>query len=89
MKSLEFYTNWLEHDGKTVTIDGIKHKIKVSTFEAIYPYKHAAITVYATPVNRYSKYYREIKKELRDDWSTDVLSSLEMECEILSQLKGK
>jgi hypothetical protein len=86
---IEHYSDWLEHNGKTVLIDGIKHVIEVSTIRAIYPYRHTSISVYARPVNRKSKFYQDTKAKLGDDWSTDVLSSPELQCEILNQLEGK
>ncbi len=33
------------------------------------------IDVSAEPINKNSKYYLEVKKELGDDWSTDILES--------------
>ena len=74
-KSLEHYSEWLEHDGKVVYIDQLAYNIKVRTYTARYPYEQQMITVDAEPKNKQSKYYREIKQHLGDDWSTDVLDS--------------
>lgn len=87
MKSLKFYQEWLEHDGRVVKIDGLNYRLRVRTFQAIYPSPENKITVYATPVNKNSKYYQEVKRQLGDDWSTDVLdSSLELQADILNQI---
>lgn len=80
---------WLEHDGKIVTIDGIKHRLKVSTTKAVYPRRETTVSVYASPVNRQSQYYKSTKRKLGDDWSTDVLESPETEAEVMRQLKMK
>lgn len=82
-------SNWLEHDGKVVTVDGVKCKLAVSAYTAIYPYNHRVLRVFAEPVSKRSAEYRRIKSELGDDWSTDVLASdVELQSEILSQLEG-
>lgn len=77
---------WLEHDGKTVTIDRIKYKIKVSSYRARYPYPHDVITVDAVPVNKRAKHYLDIKRKLGDDWVTDVLGSPDFEFEVMKQV---
>jgi hypothetical protein len=66
---------WLEHHGKVVKLDGHVHMLKVTTHEAIYPYAHTVLRVTATPVSTKTRYYRTIKAQLGDDWSTDVLAS--------------
>jgi len=47
MAMLEHYTEWLDHNGKTVIIEGKEHTINVRTYKAIYPFEHNAIDVYA------------------------------------------
>jgi hypothetical protein len=84
---LHYYENWLGHNGKTVLINGIKHKLEVRTHRAIYPRRYIAVTVYAAPINRNTKYYRDTKAKLGDDWSTDVLYNPELAADILEQLK--
>jgi hypothetical protein len=66
---------WLEHHGKIVKLDGHTHVLKVTTYEAIYPYAHTVLHVAAVPRNTKTRYYRTIKAQLGDDWSTDVLAS--------------
>jgi hypothetical protein len=75
MRNLEFYRDWEQHNGKIVTIDGIKHKIIVDVFHAIFPYQHDAISVQAEAVNKNTEYYLSEKDKLGDDWSVDVLDS--------------
>jgi len=87
--SREVYgSTWEQHNGKIVTIDGIKHVVKVATWQAVYPYRHDVIDVSATVCNRRSEYYRETKRSLGDDWSVDLLASdCELQAEVLSQLQ--
>lgn len=90
MKPLtDFNKFWLEQDGKKVKLDGFAHVIKVTVINASYPYPHEAIDVSAEPINKNSKYYRDIRHKLGDDWSTDVLDSdPEVEAGIRQQLVG-
>jgi len=44
---LEYHSEWLEHHGKKVQIDGEEYTINVSTYKAIYPFEHMVIDVYA------------------------------------------
>ena len=66
---------WLEANGKTVKVQGKKYKIKVSSWKAIYPYKRYVISVMAEMVDKDDPEYIEVRRILRDDWSTDVLES--------------
>ena len=90
MASYDVYAKeWEEHDGKLVTIDGLRCKLRVTSHEAIYPYPHRVLNVRAEPTRaaKRTEAYLRVKRELRDDWSTDVLeSSIELQCEILEQL---
>ena len=74
MRDLKFYQNWLDYDGQTVSIDGLKCVLKVRTQNSVYPRKQVTISVDADPVNKKSKKYLAIRSQLGDDWSTDVLS---------------
>lgn len=88
MPYVEFYSEWLEHDGKRVKLNGITHVIKVDVYQAIYPHPHETMIVHAEVVNKKSKYYQDRKAEYGDDWSTDVLSSdVMVQAEILHQLQ--
>lgn len=88
-KHYDYYgETWEKHDGKEVTIDGYKYILRVSVYNAVYPYEHKAISVYADPKNKDCKYYQDVKRELGDDWSTDVLDSdPELSGHILNQLE--
>jgi 4'-phosphopantetheinyl transferase EntD len=78
---------WLSQNGKRVKLNGIVHVIKVTSFRASYPYYHDVIDVSAIPINKESKYYQTIKRELKDDWSTDILASdPEVEFEVRQQV---
>lgn len=81
---------WLEHDGKTVYIDGYAHRLEVSTWRRRYPYEAVMIDVSAVPISKKTAYYREMKEKLGDDWVTDVLASdVEVQADILRQLGVK
>lgn len=82
--------SWIQYNGKSVYIDGIKHIIKVSTYKAIYPYKHIALHVDAIPADKNTKYYRTLKAKLGDDFSVDLLQSdCELQANILLQILAK
>lgn len=66
---------WLDYDGKKFKLDDLTYQIRSHSFEGIHPYKRQVLTVYADPVSKTSKEYLKIKRELRDDWSLDVLDS--------------
>jgi len=68
---------WLEANGKIVKVQGKEYKIKVSSWQAIYPYKRYVISVDAEMVNHDDPEYIKVREILRDDWSTDVLESRE------------
>jgi len=89
MASAEIYQNWLEHNGKTVKIDNINHILRVDHYKAIYPYPHWVITVHAEVKDKSTKYYQDQKRELGDNWSTDVLESdISLQADILRQLEN-
>jgi len=78
---------WLEHDGTVVTIDTYAHTLKVSVYEAIYPYPHMVCRVMAEPLDKQSAWYRGLKQQLGDDWSTDVLGSdIDVTVSVMQQL---
>jgi len=80
---------WEKHDGRHVTVGELRCKIQVRSYVAAYPYRHRVITVHAVPtrIAKRSESYLRVKRELGDDWSTDILASdCEVECDILEQL---
>lgn len=83
----QFNSFWLDHNGAEVKLNGHVHILRVSSYTAIYPYRHQVISVHAEPKNKSAKYYLDVKHVLHDDWSTDVLASgLDIEAEIRQQL---
>ena len=86
MKNQERINFWLEKNGAIVSINGHEHILKISSFQAIYPYPHQTLHVNAEPIDKTTDYYLEVKRQLKDDWYTDVLGSIETECEVLEQL---
>lgn len=79
--------DWIDFDGRIVKLDGINHRIRVSRYNAIYPYPRIVTTVSAEPCDRRTRYYRDIRAELGDDWSTDILESdVSIQSEVLAQL---
>lgn len=86
MHHAEIYRGWLVHNGKTVKLDGVSHTLRCTTHFARYPIKVEVISVHAEP-DKNSAHYKEIKRQLGDDWSVDVLDSdIELQAEILQQL---
>ena len=67
--------HWVGANGKIITIEGKKYKIKVSSYKAIYPYERMVISVYAEMMDKADPEYLDTKLILGDDWSTDVLDS--------------
>ena len=77
---------WLDRNNEKVTIDNRKYIIKVTTWKAIYPSERSVISIQAEMINKNSKYYQDIRNQLKDDWSIDILdSSIELQCDIESQ----
>lgn len=74
-RSADFYSDWLQHDGKRVVVNGIAYVLHATSFMARYPYTQEMVSVQAEPVNKQSRFYREAKAQLGDDWTTDVLDS--------------
>ena len=80
---------WEQHDGRVVTVDGLRCKLRVTTFTQRYPYERRMIDVSAEPTRaaKRTEAYLRVRRELRDDWSTDVLESdVSVQSEILEQL---
>ena len=74
-RSLEYYSDWLDYEGKVyVDPDVGRCKIRIMIHTAIYPCKLEMISVYGEPLNK-NKHYREVRQQLGDDWSTDILES--------------
>lgn len=70
-----------------VKYKGISHFIKYSEFNAVYPYEHISRSVFLEVVDKNTNYYQRIKKQLGDDWSTDITSiPIEDYVDILNQL---
>jgi len=92
MASYDIYgPTWEQHDGRLVTLDGIRRKLRVRSYNAIYPVARRVISVHAEPfgAGKRNEAYLRVRRELGDDWSTDVLSSdIEVQSEILAQLEG-
>ena len=71
----EYNAQWTEHNGKKVTVDGLRCRLVVRDFLAVYPYRQQMITVSAQPLSTTTKKYQAMRQQLGDDWSTDVLAS--------------
>lgn len=87
MDLTEHNKHWLDHDGKVIEINGVKHKITCDLWTAKYPTTRRVIDVSATVCDKSCHYYTEHKEKLGDDWSVDLLASEpEFVAGILSQL---
>ena len=64
------------NNGKQLTMpDGTAVTLRVNIWNAIYPYKHQVIRAMLDPVNKQAESYQKTRRELGDDWSTDLLES--------------
>lgn len=77
---------WLEQDGKMVTLDGLKYRIRAKVSRGVYPYEANYLDVYAEPASKRSKKYRDTRRALGDDWVLSVTDSPETEAEVMRQL---
>lgn len=86
----EFNEFWLGFNGWKVNLNGVAHQIRASKHQAIYPYIHTDISVFAEPINKNIKTYQEMKHRLGDDWMTDILESASvLQDDILHQLRNQ
>ena len=55
-------------------IGGVESEVVIERYRAIYPYEHMVTKVIAEPTvkGKKSAVYQEFKRELGDDWSTDM-----------------
>ena len=86
----EFATEWLDLGGQHVTFEGQTWIIRVDRWWQKYPYARDVTNVRLEPTaeTERSESYLAIKRELGDDWSTDVLSlDPEQQVQILQQVK--
>lgn len=81
-----YQEQWFAHNGKEVWIHGYRHTLSVKRSDAIYPYAHTVVRVHAVPVNHETRYYRDTRQALGDDWSIDVLGSDEITPCVMYQL---
>lgn len=88
-RSFKVYGFWAQHENKIVKVDGISCRIKISVYVQRYPYEQQVISIYAEPISHSTEKYKETKRILGDDWSTDVLDSdIEVQSEILRQCQA-
>jgi hypothetical protein len=76
----EYCEVWIRNDGRIVTVEGLRCKIKALTYDAIYPVAQSMTMVSLVPTRaaRKTARYEESRRMLRDDWSFDAL---ELDCE--------
>ena len=75
-RSLEHYSDWLDYEGKIyIDPDVGRCKIRTMLFTAVYPCKMAMISVYGEPLNKRNRHYLDVKQQLGDDWTMDILES--------------
>ena len=84
-ESYSSYGFWADFDGRKVVLDGHVHVLRVSSYVATFPRKERVINVHADPEDKTSKWYRDVRRQLGDDWSTDVLQSEGVEESIVAQ----
>jgi len=64
-------------NGKAHTLNGVHGIIRYSSYTASYPYPHSvqSITHNASAKGKRSKAYKDIKRALGDDYTTDLTQS--------------
>ena len=64
---------WPLHDTVRM-IDGLTWKVRVSEYDAVYPYHRRVLSVSldATESTKRTKRYNQIKGELGDDWAPEL-----------------
>lgn len=71
---VEYHSEWLEHNNKVIVLNGMQHKIQVSTYRACYPYETTMIAVFAECLEKDAPEHIEIARQLGDAYVTDVLT---------------
>jgi len=80
-------SDWLEYDGRIVSIDGNDHRIVARENRRTYPTAGYYYTVHAECVDKTAEWYRTRRAELGGDFCTDILGSdVELECDVWRQL---
>lgn len=64
-------------DGRRYKLDGIAGTFRATSFEAGYPYRHTVYSISHVPsaAGKKTEAYLKIRRELHDDWSTDLTDS--------------
>ena len=75
-------------NGREYVLNGVHGTFRHEITHAIYPYAHTREALSHVPSKRgmRTNAYREIKRQLRDDWTTDLTDSLERYCTIAAEL---
>lgn len=88
-RSYDVYGDWERFNGRIVEVDGIECVVRTDVYVQRYPYESKVIDVRAEPTGKAKEtaFYKGMKAKLRDDWSTDVLSSdIDFQADLLRQL---
>jgi len=74
-------------DGRTVTLDGVHGELRYESYRAVYPYEHVRHTLVHKPSEKgqRSKAYLSQRRELGDDWQTDLTNSIERTTDLALQ----
>jgi hypothetical protein len=74
--------------GRPYTLDGISGQFEYRSHQAIYPYPRMVARLWHTPdaAGRDTEEYRKLRRQLGDDWSTDLTDSIERFCAIALEL---
>lgn len=75
-------------DGRTVTRKGIQGRFKVQVVTAKYPYPRTLTSLIWEPTakGRATAAYQKVKRELGDDWTSDLTQDPEEFCAIAIRL---
>jgi hypothetical protein len=85
------YEKWLDWDGQTVHIDGDAYLIRCRVVNAISPYPHSYVDVWAEMVDKDSPAYLTVKERVGGSWGISLLQfhtveELDRLCDVEKQL---
>lgn len=52
MNLAKYHTDWKQHHGSRVSVDGVVYTITASFYDAIFPYPHKTCQIYANVVGK-------------------------------------
>ena len=75
-------------DGRSYTLNEISGQFRHETRRAIYPYPRTIekLTFQPDEKGQATEEYRQTRRELKDDWTTDLTDAIDTYCDIAIEL---